>query len=112
MLHSEEHAILLHDIRAAMLNHSGLHKEVQDSLVQLTEVLQCLVPAGEGEHGEKSSCDVEGLKQQVNELLVEDVEQCMPMLQLSSDRLSRLLSTMVRDVIPARAGGDAATPSD
>jgi len=97
LMNSEENAILLHDIRAAMLNHAGLHREVQESLLQLTDVLQSLLPLGEADESE--SGDREALKNKVNEILVEDVEQCMPMLQLSSNRLSELLSTMVHDVI-------------
>ena len=103
-MHSEENAILLHDIRAAMLNHSGLHKEVQDSLMQLTEVLQCLVPGPESEYADNSPDELDSLRQQVNEILADDVEQCMPMLQLSSDKLSDLLTVMVRDVIQAKSG--------
>ena len=99
LLNSEENAILLHDIRAAMLNHAGLHKEVQESLLQLTEVLQCMLP---GEADENKPGDLESLKNKVNEILVEDVEQCMPMLRLSSNRLSELLSTMVHDVIRSK----------
>ncbi len=105
-MHSEENAILLHDIRAAMLNHSGLHKEVQDSLMQLTEVLQCLVPGPESEHADSSPDALHSLRQQVNEIMAEDVEQCMPMLQLSSEKLSELLTVMVRDVIQAKPGAD------
>ena len=109
LINSEENAILLHDIRAAMLNHAGLHKEVQESLLQLTDVLQCLLP---GDVDENTSGDLESLKEKVNEILVEDVEQCMPMLQLSSNKLSELLSTMVHVVVQTKSGVDVDNSRD
>lgn len=100
-MQSDDNAILLHDIRAAMLNHSGLHREVQDSLTQLTDALQSLVSSsGAGEGAEDR---VASLREEVNEILVEDIDQCMPMLQFSSDRLSSLLSTMTCEVIHSEA---------
>ncbi len=109
LMNSEENAILLHDIRAAMLNHAGLHREVQESLLQLTDVLQSLLP---GEADENESGDREALKNKVNEILVEDVEQCMPMLQLSSNKLSELLSTMVHVVVQTKSGVDVDNSRD
>lgn len=95
-MHTEEHAILLHDIRAAMLNHSGLQREVQDSLQQLTQVLHNLVPSPDSPEKGVSAGRQSELKQQVSEIIKEDIDQCLPMLQLSSDKLSALLVTLIQ----------------
>lgn len=96
----EEQAILLHDIRAAMLNHSGLQREIKESLQDLTEVLHCLVPSSETSGKAVSASREESLRQQVNEILEEDIDQCLPMLQLSSNKLSALLVTLIEQNAP------------
>lgn len=99
-MHSEDNAILLHDIRAAMLNHSGLHKEVQDSLLQLTELLHSIASSSQSVADGDCQGLADSLREQVHELLTEDIEQCMPMLQLCSEKLSTLLSTLSHEVVP------------
>ena len=92
---SEERAILLHDIRAAMVNHSGLQHEVQVSLQQLTELLQSITPVN-GVHADTGNAmNDEPILSQINEVFEDDIDQCLPMLQLSSEKLTVLLNRFV-----------------
>lgn len=94
-IEGEEKAILLHDIRAAMVNHSGLQHEVQVSLQQLTELLQSITPVN-GLHADAANnADDESVLSQISEIFEEDIDQCLPMLQLSSEKLTVLLNRFV-----------------
>ena len=91
----EEKAILLHDIRAAMVNHSGLQHEVQVSLQELTALLQSITPV-DGVHADTGNpVNDESILSQINEIFEEDIDQCLPMLQLSSEKLTVLLNRFV-----------------
>ena len=92
---SEERAILLHDIRAAMVNHSGLQHEVQVSLQQLTELLQSITPVNEVLADTGNAMNDEPILSQINEIFEDDIDQCLPMLQLSSEKLTVLLNRFV-----------------
>lgn len=91
MTPSDELNILRHDIQAVLVNHSALQKEISDSLTRLNELLREVVPGSEDSGQGSENLVNENHRQQINDLLLDDIEQCMPMLQLSSDRLSRLL---------------------
>ena len=92
---AEEKAILLHDIRAAMVNHSGLQHEVQVSLQQLTELLQSITPVNGVPADTENAINDEPILSQINEIFEEDIDQCLPMLQLSSEKLTVLLNRFV-----------------
>ncbi len=92
---AEEKAILLHDIRAAMVNHSGLQHEVQVSLQQLTELLQSITPVNGVQADTENAINDEPILSQINEVFEEDIDQCLPMLQLSSEKLTVLLNRFV-----------------
>ncbi len=92
---AEIKAILLHDIRAAMVNHSGLHHEVQVSLQQLTELLQSITPVN-GAHADTGNAMNDApILSQISEIFEEDIDQCLPMLQVSSEKLTVLLNRFV-----------------
>lgn len=94
-IEAENKAILLHDIRAAMVNHSGLQHEVQVSLQELTELLQSITPVN-GVHADTGNAmSDEPILSQINEIFEEDIDQCLPMLQLSSEKLTVLLNRFV-----------------
>ncbi|ASJ75004.1 hypothetical protein [Granulosicoccus antarcticus] len=93
---AEQKAILLHDVRAAMVNHGGLQHEVHVSLLELTELLKSITPM------DCNQAEINGMKYEtsvrlkVQEIFEEDLDQCLPMLQLSSEKLTELLHRLVR----------------
>jgi hypothetical protein len=94
-MNDESNAVLLHDIRAAMVNHGGLQHEVQASLQQLSTLLQHItsVNAVDAEAGSGRSDAL--ILAEINEIFEEDIDQCLPMLQLSSEKLTMLLNRFV-----------------
>lgn len=92
---SELKAILLHDIQAAMVNHSGLQHEVQVSLQHLTRLLESITPVNGVRTGAGNAMNDAPILSQVNQIFEEDIDQCLPMLQLSSEKLTVLLNRFV-----------------
>lgn len=104
---AEDKAILLHDIRAAMVNHGGLQNEVQMSLLQLTELLQSITPV-QRQADESGNVQYDAsVRAKVQEIFDEDIDQCLPLLQISSDKLMILLNRLVRDDDRSFQGGDS-----
>ena len=94
-IEAENKAIPQHDIRAAMVNHSGLQHEVQVSLQQLTELLQFITPVN-GVHADTGNAMNDApILSQISEIFEEDIDQCLPMLQVSSGKLTVLLNRFV-----------------
>ena len=92
---AENKAILLHDLRATMVNHSGLQHEVQVSLQQLTELLRSITPDNDVHADAGNAMNDEPIRSRISEIFEEDIDQCLPMLQLSSEKLTVLLNRFV-----------------
>ncbi|NND90937.1 MAG: hypothetical protein HKN42_08735 [Granulosicoccus sp.] len=99
-------AILLHDIRAAVVNYAGLHREVHESLQRLTEILQANGPANADASGAvtcRPTHGCEAVTAQIDEIFREDLDVCLPMLKLSSDKVSVLLARLVKETGKSRS---------
>lgn len=92
---AENKAILLHDIRAVMVNHSGLQHEVRASLQQLSELVQSITSGNGVCEDSRTTVNDESIHLQISEIFEEDIDQCLPMLQVTSDKLTVLLNRFV-----------------
>ena len=78
-----------------MVNYSGLQHEVHVSLQQLSELLQTNMPVNGVNAGSDKPMNDAPILSQVSDIFEEDIDQCLPMLQLSSEKLTVLLNSLV-----------------